>query len=201
MDNILHARTAQSTKKFAYDTILITTIKVFMLSFLIGLLAKVSIPLYFTPVPLTGQTLGIMIAGATLGSRKGALSVLLYLLEGFVGLPVFTQGSLGILALFGPHAGYFLGFIVQAYLVGKLFEKKTLSSNTFKFFYLLSVCSLQLGLGTLVLAMFMHISPLEAIWVGLYPFVLGEIAKVLSLMGGIEILQKISCCKKTSNNQ
>src|SRR4051794_39838139 len=74
-------------------------------SLLMALLAQVSLPLAFSPVPVTGQTFGVLIIGATLGSRRGAASLALYLLEGLSGLPVFAIAS------FGVTAGYLFGFI------------------------------------------------------------------------------------------
>src|SRR5579864_2125911 len=75
-------------------------------SLLTAVLAQIRIPLPFTPVPLTGQTFAVLLAGAALGSRRGFLSQALYLAEGAAGLPVFA-GAVGSLAhLFGPTGGY-----------------------------------------------------------------------------------------------
>src|SRR3954469_25744165 len=74
-------------------------------SVVIALSAQVSIPLQ--PVPITGQTLGVLLVGAALGSRLGALAVLLYFLEGAAGLPVFTPvGAPGVARFLGPTGGY-----------------------------------------------------------------------------------------------
>ncbi|MEN6408267.1 MAG: biotin transporter BioY [Anaerolineaceae bacterium] len=92
-------------------------------SLVVALLAQVRIPLLFTPVPLTGQTLGVLLVAAALGSRRGAAALALYLVEGLAGLPVFAGGSLGLARLMGPTGGYLIGFIAAAYLVGSLAEK------------------------------------------------------------------------------
>src|SRR5262249_53725541 len=63
--------------------------------------ARLSIPLPFTPVPITGQTFGVLLTGALLGSRRGALALLLYLAEGAGGLPVFAGGTAGIARILG----------------------------------------------------------------------------------------------------
>ena len=97
-------------------------------SILLALLARLSIPVPFSPVPITGQTFGILFLGALLGSRIGTLSVIMYILEGLIGLPVFAGGSIGFLYLLGPTGGYILGFIPAVYLVGYLAEKGWMSN-------------------------------------------------------------------------
>ncbi len=89
-------------------------------SLFVAAMAQVRIPLPFTPVPLTGQTLAVLVVGAALGARKGAASLVLYLLLGMVGLPFFAGGSHGFAVLAGPTGGYLIGFIAAAYLIGLL---------------------------------------------------------------------------------
>jgi biotin transport system substrate-specific component len=88
-----------------------------------ALLARIAIPLPFTPVPITGQTLGVLLVGAALGSKRGAASMLAYLAEGSVGLPVFAGGAAGPAVLVGPTGGYLFGFVLAAWLVGRLSER------------------------------------------------------------------------------
>lgn len=90
-------------------------------SLLIALTAQIEIPMW--PVPITGQTFGVLLVGALLGSRRGALGVLTYLAYGFIGLPVFAGGAAGIARLFGPTGGYLLGFVATAFVVGWLSER------------------------------------------------------------------------------
>jgi biotin transport system substrate-specific component len=85
-------------------------------------LAQVRIPLGFTPVPVTGQTLAVLLAGASLGAWRGASSQLLYWLMGMVGLPFYSNGSGGWSVATGPTMGYLVGFIVAAAVVGRLAE-------------------------------------------------------------------------------
>lgn len=85
--------------------------------------AQVSIPLPFTPVPVTGQTFAVLLTGALLGSRLGASSLLLYLAEGAAGLPVFALGRSGLATLLGPTGGYLIAFPVAAFVVGWLAER------------------------------------------------------------------------------
>jgi biotin transport system substrate-specific component len=140
----------------------------------IALCAQIRISLYFSPVPVTGQTFAIMLIGASLGSRKGVLSVLLYLLEGAMGLPVFA-GGLGLISLFGVKSGYFLGFIAQVYLVGRFTEKQKSFQNARTLFILLFSCLIQMGLGVIWLSSFVGIQ--TALFIGLYPFLIGETIK------------------------
>ncbi len=91
-------------------------------SVFIALLARVRVFLPFTPVPLTGQTFGVLLVGALLGSRLGTASVLAYLAEGLLGLPVFSGGG-GLGWILGPTGGYLIGFTVAAWVVGFLTER------------------------------------------------------------------------------
>ena len=98
-------------------------------SVLVAVCAQINIPLQ--PVPITGQTLGVLLAGAVLGSRLGALSLAAYLAEGLAGLPVFAGGTNawtptrtpGVPVILGPTAGYLVGFVAAAYVVGWLAER------------------------------------------------------------------------------
>jgi biotin transport system substrate-specific component len=92
-------------------------------SLLVALMAQIRIPLPFSPVPITGQTFAVLLVGATLGSRRAALSMLIYLAEGGLGLPFFAGGAFGLARLLGPTGGYLLGFVPAAFLVGFLAER------------------------------------------------------------------------------
>lgn len=99
-------------------------IAVFGFALLTGLTALWEIPLPFTPVPITGQTFAILLAGATLGLRAGAASQLLYLAMGIVGVPFFAGGSSGWEVVTGPTVGYLVGFVAAAAVVGRLAERR-----------------------------------------------------------------------------
>lgn len=86
----------------------------------IALAAQVSVPFY--PVPVTLQTLAILIVGLTFGSRLGAVTLMTYLAQGAAGLPVFASG-MATAALVGPTAGFLLGFVAMAWLAGLAVEK------------------------------------------------------------------------------
>jgi biotin transport system substrate-specific component len=87
-----------------------------------ALAARAAVPVPWSPVPLTGQTLAVLLTGAALGARRGALAQALYLAEGAAGLPVFAGGA-GPLALVGPSAGFLLAFPLAAALTGALAER------------------------------------------------------------------------------
>ncbi len=89
---------------------------------LTALLARVEVPL--KPVPVTGQTLAVLLVGATLGMRRGAATMTAYMLAGLAGLPVFAGGSAGLASVFTPSFGYIIGFIPAAALIGWLSERK-----------------------------------------------------------------------------
>lgn len=90
---------------------------------IIALSARVSFPLPFSPVPFSLQTLTVLLAGVLLGSRLGMLTIVAYLAEGIAGLPVFALGLAGPAVLVGPTAGYLIGFMFAAGLVGYLAER------------------------------------------------------------------------------
>ena len=91
---------------------------------LLALCAQIAVPLPWTPVPVTGQTFGVMLVAVLLGSRRAAIVVVLYLLEGAAGLPVFQPfGAPGIARLMGPTAGYLWAYPFAAFLSGWLVEQ------------------------------------------------------------------------------
>ena len=106
-------------------------LSVFMIligSLSIGILAQASIPIPFSPVPITGQTIGVVLIGSLLGKRRGTLSIILYLMEGSLGLPVFANMQAGLHILFGPTGGYLFSFIIAAFLMGYFKEKGFITS-------------------------------------------------------------------------
>ena len=93
-------------------------------SLLVALCARVTVPLPFTPVPLTLQNFGVLVVGLLLGSRRGFAALALYLAEGASGLPVFNPaGPGGIAQLFGPTGGYLMSYPFVAALAGFIHER------------------------------------------------------------------------------
>jgi biotin transport system substrate-specific component len=89
---------------------------------LIYLTALVSIPVPGSPVPITGQTFGVLLVGGALGFRRGLIAVGLYVLLGVVGLPFFAEGKGGLAVVWGATGGYLIGFAAAGALVGRLAE-------------------------------------------------------------------------------
>ena len=85
-------------------------------SLLIATAAQISVPMF--PVPMTLQTLAILIVGLTMGARLATATLLTYLAEGAMGLPVFANGGAGLAYMMGPTAGFLLGFVAMAWLAG-----------------------------------------------------------------------------------
>lgn len=88
---------------------------------LTALLARVQVPMW--PVPITGQTLAVLLVGATLGAWRGASAMVTYMAAGLAGLPVFAGGGAGLAAIATPSFGYIIGFIPAAALIGYLSER------------------------------------------------------------------------------
>tara|TARA_B100000029_G_scaffold242616_1_gene239885 strand:- start:6795 stop:7361 length:567 start_codon:yes stop_codon:yes gene_type:complete len=158
-------------------------------SLLIAVLAQVSIPVPFSPVPITGQTIGVVLVGGLLGARRGAMAVLAYLMEGAMGLPVFAQMKAGAHVLVGPTAGYLWGFVFAAFLIGYLAEKGWTVKPVFSFLSCFAATTLILVLGTLYLAAF-KLGFNEAMVMGFYPFLVGDVIKSAVCAGLITGVRK-----------
>lgn len=145
------------------------------MSAVIALGAQLEVPLPFTPVPMTGQTFGVLLAGILLGSRWGAASAALYLAEGLVGLPVFAGGAAGPAVLAGPTAGYLVGFLPGAWLAGRLAERGWDRSPTTAAAAMLAGSAAIFACGLANLARFLPASQLLS--AGLVPFLPGDVVK------------------------
>ncbi|WP_448592426.1 biotin transporter BioY [Thermoflexus hugenholtzii] len=150
-------------------------------SLLTALMARVEIPLPFTPVPITGQTFAVLLVGAALGSRRGALSMGVYLLEGALGLPVFAGGAAGLARLRGPTGGYLIGFIAAAFVTGWLAERGWDRRPATTALAMLAGNAVIYLFGLPWLARFVggFLGPKGALALGLLPFVPGDLLKLL----------------------
>ena len=180
---------------FEKQSILVNALAVIAGSFLIVLSAQVYITLPFTPVPITAQTLSVLLVGSLLGSKRAPLSVLLYVLYGALGFPVFSEHSGGMQYLIGATGGYILGFVFASYVVGKFAElgwDRSLGKS-------LTVMTIAQALifvpGLLWLGQFVgYANVLEQ---GFYPFIIGGIVKTL-LAGSSSVLAWTLIKKLTS---
>ena len=158
------------------------TIKIFLISILGTILltisAKIKIPFY--PVPMTMQTFVVLFLGISFGYKIGVLTILLYLLEGIVGLPVFSNSpekGIGITYFIGPTMGYLIGFIFACFVAGYFKYNSNYFINFFKILLSTSIIYLfgVLWLGTLI----GWDKPI--LQLGVFPFLLAELFKILLL--------------------
>jgi len=148
-------------------------------SLFVALCARVTMPLPFTPVPLTLQNFGVLAVGLLLGSRRGFAALALYLVEGAFGMPVFSPSILGggIAQLLGPTGGFLMAYPLVAFVAGYLYEH---SSRRFGWAALSGLAAevVLFAGGLSWLAVLTH-SVSVAIRYGLYWFVFAEVIKVL----------------------
>lgn len=146
-------------------------------SLFLALCSQIALPLPFSPVPLTFQVLGILLLGALFGSRKASFMVMGYYAQILLGMPVLAGGVANPFALIGPRAGYLLGFIIQAYLMGWFVERSKHFSPSKAFLGGLCACGVQLAMGASWLALFIGWN--QAWMLGFFPFIIIDILKVL----------------------
>ena len=140
--------------------------------------AQIGVDLPHLPVPITGQTLAVLLSGAVLGWRRGFLSQMAYLAEGAAGLPVFADGAGSALHLAGPAGGFLLCFPFAAALVGFLVEQGVARSAWRLAGALAAADVLILLAGSTWMRFLFHV-PLAQAWQwGFYPFLLADVAKI-----------------------
>jgi len=159
----------------------------------IALCARVTIPLPFTPVPLTLQNLAVLLVGLTLGSRRGFAALLLYLIEGASGMPVFNPaGPGGVAQLLGPTGGFLLVYPFVAAVAGWIFEQGRKTFARAAFSGLIAELVLFAG-GLSWLAVLTH-SFAQAVRFGFYWFIFAEVIKVMfaaAIAGGWQPASKV----------
>jgi len=157
-----------STRKWIRDGILVLGFALFT-----ALLARVSIPLGFTPVPITGQTLAVLLTGAALGSRRGASSMTLYLVAGSW-LPIYAGGGSGFVWDLAS-GGYIVGYIPAAYVIGFLCERGW--DRRVRIILAMLAGNIVLYIpGLIWLAFFVPVG--KVLELGLYPFIPGDLIKL-----------------------
>ena len=166
-------------------TAVVSTALVLGGALLTAVAAQVSVPLW--PVPITGQTLAVLLVGSALGARRGALSMLVYALLGIIGLPAFAGGSAGFGVLASPSGGYIVGFVAAAALVGWIAERfgdRPLRNSVLSF-ALGTVVTFAAGMGWLAVSLGLDLQ--QTLEYGLYPFVVGGAVKALLGAGIISL--------------
>jgi biotin transport system substrate-specific component len=171
---------------------------------LLALCAHIVIPLPGTPVPITGQTFAVLMVAVLLGARRGAITLILYLLEGAAGLPVFQPLGLPGLARFaGPTAGYLFSYPFAAFVTGWLVERGAKIGNARDggsslsglplIGALLSGEAIIFACGCAWLALFLRMGWSAALSQGALPFILGEIIKMALIVvaaGGLQLAHR-----------
>ena len=146
-------------------------------SWIITISSQITINLPFSPVPITGQTLAVLLAGLILGKTLGTASIAAYLAQGAAGLPFFAGGKSGLATLLGPTGGYLFGFLAAAYIVGMLSELR-LKRSLFQ-------ASSALVIGNVIIYVFglvwlaRFVGESQVLQLGLYPFLIGDLLKTL----------------------
>jgi biotin transport system substrate-specific component len=156
---------------------------------LVGALAQISIKLSFTPVPITGQTLGVLLAGTSLGWRRGAAAMALYGLAGIAGVPWFAGHASGYV---GASFGYIIGFFLAAAACGYLAERGADRSVTGSWPAMLAGEFMIYLVGVPWLAAVGHYSATEALASGFTPFVIGDAIKAAIAAGLLPVAWKLA---------
>jgi biotin transport system substrate-specific component len=173
------------SRSIATDIVLVTAGAAFT-----ALASQLYIPIQ--PVPITMQTLAVLLVGSTLGATRGALSMALYLALGLVGLPVYSEGASGPAVLFGATGGYIIGFVFAAALTGWLaqrnWDKKFLGAAVS--FSAGTIVIFAFGLVGLGLVLGGTLEQTLA-W-GLYPFIIGGIVKAAVAAAIIPVSWKLA---------
>jgi biotin transport system substrate-specific component len=148
----------------------------------ISLLAQIAIPVPGSPVPVTGQTLGVLLIGTTYGARLGFLTFATYLIAGIAGAPIFAPSTgatqLGIARLTSPTGGYLIGMLIASLLLGYLADRKADQKFRTSFPALLLGDAVIFGFGLAWLHTSLELSWSATISAGLTPFIFGEALKI-----------------------
>jgi biotin transport system substrate-specific component len=189
---------------YSKDGVAADAVRVAAANVLLALCAHIVIPLPWTPVPITGQTFGVLLVGVLLGSRRGGIALALYLLEGFAGLPVFQPlGLAGPARFLGPTAGYLISYPAAAFVTGWLVERGAQISPARRansHFAGLSLISALISGEAIIflggcawLALGFGLGWKLALNQGALPFIPGEIVKIaliVATVGGLQIFQR-----------
>lgn len=155
---------------------------------LIVISSYLRIPLPFTLVPITGQTAAVLACGLFLGPTAGALTVMAYLSEGAMGLPVFAGGAAGMVTLMGPTGGYLIGFVVAAFMTGLMSERiKSMTYTRLLMVLTISTATI-FACGLIQLSIFVPREQL--LLMGLYPFLPGAVMKIIVVASGLSLYKR-----------
>jgi biotin transport system substrate-specific component len=150
-------------------------------SVFVALCARLSVPLPYTPVPLTLANFGVLVVGVALGSKRGFAALALYLAQGAAGLPVFSAGAGGMAQLLGPTGGYLLAYPLAAFVAGWIAERG--AGKFGRLFMAALAAEVVVFAGGLGWLMVLTHGAAQAMTFGLYPFVFAEIIKIMAAAG------------------
>lgn len=174
-----------------------------MMSSLTGIMAQITFYLPWTPVPITGQTFAVLLAGIVLGGRWGAVSQALYIAIGLAGVPWFAGGRGGAVIAMGPTFGYIAGFVAAAYLIGLIVDRYRSARRLLPLTAIMTAANFVviLGLGTIYLHVWLMITGAPArsfphlLSMSAIPFIPGGIIKtILASLAGTVMLPKDGNC-------
>ena len=140
-----------------------------------ALSAQIRVVIPISPVPITGQTFVVLLAGLVLGSTFGAVSMLMYLFIGMSGLPFFSAGVAGLAILKSPTIGYIIGFFLAANVIGRFANKPILGIALGS--VLIYIC------GVVGLMLILNVTVSNAITIGVVPFIIGDVIKSIMAIG------------------
>lgn len=163
---------------FPRTTLLTDALLVLAGTTLVALAAQVSIPLPFTPVPITGQTFAVLLVGASLGPILGCSSLLLYFGVGVAGAPVFAQQGHGWEKIVGASGGYIVGFILAAAVTGYLAQRRWDRRFSSSLGAMLTGNVVIYLVGLPWLAVVLDTGLEKTLELGLYPFIVGDLLKL-----------------------
>ena len=162
-----------------------------LMAAVISIIAPISIVIPLSPVPISLGTFIILLNVFVLGGKYGTISTLIYILLGFIGLPVFTGWTGGVSKVLGPTGGYIIGYIWLSFVTG-LFVDKHYSNVALCFVGMIIGTLLLYIFGTIWLANVTHMTFIEALFAGVVPFIVGDIVKmVLASIIGRTIREKL----------
>lgn len=163
----------------------------------VAVAAQIAIPLPFTPVPLTLQTFAVLLTGAALGSLRGVLAMTVYALVGMAGAPIYSQGASGF---GGATFGYIIGFILAAFIVGRLAEygASTTALRTAGLMVIGNIAIYAVGVAWLKVSMDLTWS--MAIALGVTPFLIGDVIKIALAAGLLPLSWKGLDALRARNN-
>ncbi len=160
-----------------------------MCAALMAIFSQLSIPLPFTSVPVTLQVFGLVILAVVVGAKIGTIALIVYVIIGTIGLPVFANFHSGFGVLIGPTGGYIAGFVIMAFLIGYTSSKQ---NKIFLFIASFIGVAIDLLLGTIQLKIVTGMTMQAALIAGLYPFIIKDLITVtIAVIIGLKVKKSV----------